>query len=64
MIASADPGSDLASRVQQYLDERRRLGFKLCSRGRALPNFERYVTKSGHAGPLTVDLMAQWARQA
>ena len=64
MSAAVGSGSDLASRVQQYLDERRRFGFKLCSRGRALPNFERYVTKSGHAGPLTVDLMAQWARRA
>lgn len=63
MSAPAGPGSDLASRVQQYLDERRRLGFKLYSPARALPNFERFVTNTGHTGPLTIDLMVQWARQ-
>ena len=64
MSARSVPGSDLSARVQQYLDERRRLGFKLCSPGHALRNFARFVTVASHAGPLTVDLMAQWARQA
>jgi integrase len=50
--------------VQQYLVERRRLGFKLRSPGHALSNLARFVTDTGHAGPLTVELMAQWARQA
>lgn len=54
----------LAVRVQQYLVERRRLGFKMRSPGHALGNFARFVTDAGHAGPLTVELMAQWARQA
>ena len=63
MSAPSVTSSDLAARAQQYLDERRRLGFKLCSPGHALRNFERFVTDTGHAGPLTVDLMAQWARQ-
>jgi integrase len=63
MSAPSGPGSDLTARVQQYLDERRRLGFKLCSPGHALRNFARFVTDAGHAGPLTVDLMALWARQ-
>ena len=30
----------------------------------ALASFARYVTKVGHRGPLTVDLMADWARLA
>jgi integrase len=63
MSAPCGPSSDLTTRVQQYLQERRRLGFKLCSPGHALRNFARFVTGIGHTGPLTVDLMAQWARQ-
>jgi len=63
MSASSGPSSDLNSRVQQYLDERHRLGFKLCSPGHALRNFERFVTNTAHDGPLTVELMAQWARR-
>lgn len=56
--------AELAARVQEYLVERRRLGFKMRSPGHALGNFARFVTDTGHAGPLTVELMAQWARQA
>jgi integrase len=63
MSAPSGPGCDLTARVQQYLDERRRLGFKLCSPGYALRNFARFVTKARHVGPLKVDLMAQWARK-
>ncbi len=54
----------LQARVQQYLAERRHLGFELHSRGQALARFARYVTEAGHRGPLTLDLMAAWARQA
>ena len=63
MSAPVGTGSDLALKVQQYVDERRRLGFKLCSAARALPSFERFVATTGHAGPLTNDLMVRWARQ-
>lgn len=55
---------DLHARVQQYLAERRRLGFQMRSPGHALANLTRFVRDTGHAGPLTVALMAQWARQA
>jgi integrase len=54
----------LQARIEQYLAERRRLGFKLYTMGRALARFARYVTEVGHRGPLTVNLMAAWARQA
>ena len=54
----------LLARVEQYLAERRQLGFKLRSMGHGLPNFARYVATTGHHGPLTVELMADWARQA
>ena len=55
---------DLHARVQEYLAERRRLGFQMRSPGHALANLARFVRHTGHAGPLTVALMAQWARQA
>lgn len=54
----------LQTRVEQYLDERRQLGFNLRSMGHGLPGFARYVTEVDHQGPLTVDLMADWARRA
>ncbi len=54
----------LQARVEQYLGERRQLGFKLRSMGHGLPSFARYVAKAGHHGPLTVELMADWARRA
>lgn len=54
----------LQARVEQYLAERRRLGFELDTMGHALTHFARYVAEVGHRGPLTVDLMAAWARQA
>lgn len=63
MTAPAASRSDLARRVQQYLDERRRLGAKLISTGRALSSFEHFVTSAGHTGALTTELMEQWARR-
>ena len=54
----------LLARVEQYLAERRNLGFKLNNMGHRLASFARYVANASHEGPLTVDLMADWARQA
>lgn len=48
--------------VRNYVAERRRLGFKLGSPGRALMNFARYIDSLGHRGPLTVEVMSDWAR--
>ena len=53
----------LLARVEQYLAERRKLGFALRSMGHGLPSFARYVASAGHHGPLTVELMATWASQ-
>jgi site-specific recombinase XerD len=53
----------LPKRVEQYLAERRRLGFELHSKGQSLGRFARYVEAVGHRGPLTVESMASWARQ-
>jgi integrase len=52
----------LLTRVGNYLDERRRLGFGLRKSGGALASFARYVDQLGHRGPLTLELMADWAR--
>ena len=54
---------DLQARVEEYLAERHRLGFELHAMGLALSSFARYVTSVCQHGPLTVDLMADWARQ-
>ena len=55
---------DLAGRVQVYLAERRSLGFGMRCPSQALPSFARFVEASQHSGPLSVELMTQWARQA
>ncbi|OFZ99487.1 MAG: integrase [Betaproteobacteria bacterium RBG_19FT_COMBO_58_11] len=52
----------LQARVNDYLAERRRLGYELCTMGLALASFTRYVAGVRHRGALTVELMAEWAR--
>ncbi len=53
----------LQQRIDGYLDERQRLGFKLHSRSTLLAGFARYVADHKHRGPLTADLMIDWAKQ-
>jgi integrase len=53
----------LATRIDDYIAERHRLGFELHSRDTLLAGFARYVASQHHRGPLTVELMANWARQ-
>jgi integrase len=53
----------LQQRIDDYLAERRRLGFELRSRDTLLASFARYVASLHHRGPLTADLMTDWARQ-
>ncbi len=48
--------------VSDYLAERRRLGFNLASPEYALTSFARYVDALDHQGPLTIEIMAEWAR--
>lgn len=55
--------ANLQARVQQYLAERRKVGFELHSPGLILANFACYVAQVQHRGPLTVEVMADWARQ-
>jgi integrase len=52
----------LQTRVQDYLAERRRLGFQLKYPERPLMGFARYVDSLDWAGPLTFDIMSDWAR--
>lgn len=52
----------LQTRVQDYLAERRRLGFQLKHPERPLMDFARYVDSLDGAGPLTLDVMSDWAR--
>ena len=49
--------------AENYLGERRRLGFGLRSTGYAVRSFARYVDGLGDRRPLTVEVMADWARR-
>lgn len=53
----------LQTRVDDYLAERRRLGFELDLMGFALSSFTRYLDRVCHRGPLTVEVMVGWARR-
>jgi integrase len=63
-VRSMNMPSTFQSHAENYLDERRRLGYRLRSPGYALRSFARYVDDIGHQGPLTVEIMAAWARRA
>lgn len=54
----------LQQRVDDYLAERRRLGFELHSLDGLLTGFATFASDRHHDGPLTVDLMVEWAQQA
>ena len=45
---------DLHARVDEYLAERRRMGFGLVHMGYALQSFSNYVASACHQGPLAV----------
>ena len=49
-------------RVQDYLDERRRLGHALGIAGSRLLAFARFADDVGHKGPLTLQLIVDWAQ--
>ena len=55
--------TNLNARVERYLVERRRLGFELGSPAYVLRSFARHVTAVRHRGPLTVEIMSDWARR-
>jgi integrase len=63
MSAPSPTSIDLTAKVEQYLAERRRLGFKPCSSDLAVRHFTRFMAGEGRDSALTVDAMVQWARQ-
>ena len=52
----------LQARVQDYLAERRRLGFQLKHPELPLMDFAHYVDSLDRAGPLTLGIMSDWAQ--
>ena len=52
----------LLTLVERYLAERARLGFDVRKSASGLRNFAYHVQLAGHRGPLTVEIMADWAR--
>jgi integrase len=56
------PETTLQALVERYLDERHRLGFSARTQAYALRSFARHVQTVGHLGPITVEVMADWAR--
>lgn len=52
----------LQSFVEQFLDERHRLGFASRSMGYALRSFATHVDAQALTGPLRIEVMASWAR--
>ena len=54
--------ASLQTRVEQYLSERRLLGFSGRSEMYSLRSFARHVQAVRHRGLLTVEVMAEWAR--
>ena len=53
----------LQRRVEEYLAERHRLGFSGRTQAYALRSFAKHVQAIRHRGPLTVEVMAEWARR-
>lgn len=55
--------TSLHARAEQYLVERRRLGFSLRAPACSLRGFVRHIQVVGHRGPLTIEVMTDWARR-
>lgn len=55
--------TSLHARVEQYLAERRRLGFNVRTIVYSLRDFVRHIEAVGHRGPLTIEVMSDWARR-
>ena len=53
----------LQARVDDYLAERHRLGFQMKSIDTLLTDFANFVADRHHHGPLTVELMVDWAKK-
>ena len=53
----------MQTHAQNYLSERRRLGYGLRTAGYSIMSFARYRDALNSQEPLTVEIMADWARQ-
>ena len=53
----------MQTHAENYLNERRRLGFGLRSTGYALMSFARYIDDHNIQEPLSVEIMVDWSRQ-
>lgn len=52
----------MLSRAEDYLAERRHLGFDLHIQGQQIIAFARFVDGSGHNGPLTKGILLEWVQ--
>ena len=52
----------MQSHAENYLNERRRLGFGLRSPGYSIKSFARYFDTLGYQWAPTIEIMADWAR--
>jgi len=55
--------TSLQARAEQYLAERRRLGFNVRTVAYSLRGFVRHIEVISHRGLLTIEVMADWARR-
>lgn len=62
-VRSMNAAVTLLARAEDYLAERRRLGYDLRTSAYAIKSFANYVDDLGYEGPLSVELMAAWARR-
>lgn len=53
----------MQTQAENYLSERRRLGYGLRTAGYSIMSFARYLDALNSQEPLTVEIMADWARQ-
>ena len=60
MSAAAMP---FKSRIERFLVERHGLGFSARGEACILRSFARHLHEIGHCGPLTIEVMTDWARR-
>lgn len=58
-----NPRISMQTHAENYLSERRRLGYGLRTTGYSVISFARYIDTLNSQEPLTVEIMADWARQ-
>jgi integrase len=52
----------MVEQAEEYLKFKRKLGYELRTEGKELLLFARYAEQAGHTGPLTTELVVQWAK--